>query len=139
MWMCALGAGLYAVGIGSVALGHGFWAFVASMVVVSLGEVVLVPTATTLIANLAPPAMRARYMSVYGQSWSISHGFGPVVGGFLNDQVAPRAMWLGGLGWGALAFALFASLAHRRSGKPSLDEPLLSHSERSEESRVNHG
>lgn len=107
------GALLYALGVGSIALGKGLPAFAASMVVVTLGELIVVPTSTSLAASLAPVDMRGRYMSVYWLAWSISHGSGPVVGGLLNDHVAPQAIWVGGLGWGLLSALVFITLARR--------------------------
>lgn len=102
----AAGAAVYALGVGSVALGSGFWAFWLSMVILTVGEMMLVPTGTSLTANLAPADQRGRYMGVYSLTWSLGSGLGPAVGGFLSDQVAPVAMWYGGL-----AFGLTASLS----------------------------
>ncbi|MEA3352039.1 MAG: MFS transporter, partial [Chloroflexota bacterium] len=75
------GAFLYAIGVTSVAFGNSFWDFWGSMVIITLGELLLVPTATTYAANLAPPDMRGRYMSIFSLSWGVATGIGPVVGG----------------------------------------------------------
>jgi MFS family permease len=93
--MLAIGSLFYAVGVGSVALGHGFWGFWLSMVVMTIGELILVPTATTYAANLAPADMRGRYMSIYGLTWGVATGIGPVLGGFLNDNLGPSTIWIG--------------------------------------------
>ncbi len=93
----AVGALFYAIGVGSVALGRGFAAFLISMAVMTIGELILVPTGTTLAANLSPPDMRGRYMGIYGLTWGIGSGIGPVLGGYLNDHLAPVAIWYGGL------------------------------------------
>lgn len=110
----AVGSLLYAVGVGSVILGRGFWGFWVSMVVITLGELVMVPTASTMAANLAPADMRGRYMSIYGLTWSVASGIGPVLGGFLNDTIAPVSIWYGGLLIG-LASTLSFLLISRRS------------------------
>lgn len=109
-----LGSLFYSLGVGSVALGGSFWAFWASMVIMTAGELLLVPTTTTEVANLAPADMRGRYMSVYGLSWGIASGVGPLFGGFLSDTIAPRAMWVGGALIGLLSVSLFAYLALRQ-------------------------
>jgi MFS family permease len=106
----ALGALLYAMGVGSVALGAGFWAFWLSMVIATFGELLLVPTGTAHAANSAPPEMRGRYMGLYGLTWSVAFGIGPVFGGWLNDNVAPAATWVGGLTVGLIAVAGFLIL-----------------------------
>jgi MFS family permease len=105
------GALLYAVGAGSVALGQGFWHFWLSMVVLTLGELLLVPTATAVAANLAPADMRGRYMGLYNLTWGTGFGIGPVLGGLLNDHLAPVATWYGALVIGLAAAAGFGALA----------------------------
>jgi len=96
-----------------VALGRGFWAFWFSMVIATIGELLIVPTATALTANLAPPDMRGRYMGLYGLTWGVAFGSGPVVGGYLNDHIAPVTIWYGGLVIGLTAVAGFALLGRR--------------------------
>ncbi len=103
----AVGSFLYGIGVGSVALGQGFWWFWLCMVVVTLGEMVLVPTSSTYVANLAPPEMRGRYMSLYSLTWIVAAGVGPLAGGFLNDAFGPLAIWIGGGAVGVAAAALF--------------------------------
>ena len=109
----ALGALLYAMGVGSVAWGRSFPSFLASMVVLTLGELLLVPTATALTAALAPAEMRGRYMGVYNLTWGVGYGLGPVIGGVLSDRIAPVATWYGGLGIGLTAAVGFAALGRR--------------------------
>ena len=111
--MLATGSFLYGLAVGSVALGQGFWAFLGSMVILTIGELILAPTATTLTANLSPIDMRGRYMSVYGLTWGIASGIGPVIGGLLNDFIGPRAIWYGGFLIGMIATASFVWLSLR--------------------------
>ena len=115
----AVGTLLYALGVGSVALGRGFVAFLVSMIVTTLGELILVPTGTALAADLSPLDMRGRYMGVYGLSWSLAFGVGPVLGGLLNDNLAPVAIWFGALIVGLLATAGFVLLSRRLRGTTS--------------------
>lgn len=92
----AFGAIFYVIGILSVAFGSNLNHFLLSMSFASIGELIISPTATTLVANIAPDNMRARYLGIYSLGYPIGSGFGPVVGGLLNDLVAPVAMWYGG-------------------------------------------
>ncbi|MCX7755004.1 MAG: MFS transporter [Anaerolineales bacterium] len=115
--MIALGMFLYALANGLVALSSGFWGFWLAMVVMTLGELVIVPTASTHTANIAPADMRGRYMSIFGLTWSFGQGVGPVLGGLLNDHFGPRAIWVGGMLIGLVsAFGLF--LLSRRADAP---------------------
>jgi MFS family permease len=57
--------------------------------------------------------MRGRYMSIYGLTWGIAAGIGPVFGGLLNDHIGPTATWHGGLVVGVVAAAMFTVLGFR--------------------------
>jgi MFS family permease len=108
-----IGAFLYAIGCGGIVLGQGFWGFWLCMVILTLGELMLQPTASTFVAKLAPADKRGRYMSVYGLTWSVAMGIGPVIGGALNDNLGPVFMWYVGGAVGMLAVVGFALMARR--------------------------
>ncbi|MEW6569168.1 MAG: MFS transporter [Chloroflexota bacterium] len=114
----AVGSLFYALGVGSVAAGRSFPTFLGSMVILTIGELIMIPTSTALTANLAPPEMRGRYMGLYSLTWSVGFGIGPVLGGYLNDHVAPAAIWYFGLALGlgaAAGFLLLQSGLQRKS------------------------
>lgn len=110
----AIGALVYAISIFCVAFGTGFWWFWLCMVGATIGEMILVPTTTTYTSRLAPPAMRARYMSLYNLTWSIGSGLGPLLAGFSSDLFSPQAMWYTAGLTGFLAFLIFAKLAWQK-------------------------
>lgn len=91
-----VGAIFYTLAVTSIAFGNGFWWFWGSMVVMTFGEMLLKPTSSTFVANLAPTDKRGRYMSIYGLSWGVAAGTAPLLGGFLNDIFGPRTIWFGG-------------------------------------------
>ena len=111
LWVLAVGSMFFAVGVGSIGWGAGWAAFLISMVIATIGELIVVPTSTTFTADLAPPDMRGRYMSIYNLTHSLGIGLGPVIGGLLNDNFAPVAIWYGGLTIGLLAVAGFVRMA----------------------------
>jgi MFS family permease len=122
----AVGSLFLALGTGSVALGWNFPTFLTSMVILTIGEMIVIPTSTALTANLAPPTMRGRYMSIYGLTWGIGFGIGPVIGGFLNDNLAPVAIWYGGLAMGlsaTLGFVLLARALRTQETEPAPTSP----------------
>ncbi len=89
----ASGALFVALGVGSVAFFNSFPMFLLSMVIVTIGELIFAPSSTTFAANVAPEVMRGRYMGVYGMTWGLSFGLGPVVGGIINDALGPVYVW----------------------------------------------
>jgi MFS family permease len=101
--VAAAGMLTYALGVGSVALMHDFWGFWVSMVVMTFGELILIPTVSKYIADQAPIDMRGRYMSFYWFAWGLARATAPLIGGFLNDSIAPRAIWAAGLSIGLLS------------------------------------
>ena len=125
----ALGAFFYAIGAGSVALGGGFWGFWLSMVILTIGELLIAPTGTAVAANLAPPDMRGRYMGLYGITWGVAFGIGPVIAGYLNDNVAPRAIWIFALAAGLMAAAGFLLLRRKLAGRPGYAGPIATATE----------
>ncbi len=113
----AAGMFIYALGTGSVALMTGFWGFWSSMVILTLGELTLVPTSSKYVADRAPADLRGRYMSIYWLAWGLARAVAPIIGGFLNDAISPTAIWYGGMAIGLVsAFGLFV-LARRESPK----------------------
>jgi MFS family permease len=105
----AIGALFYAIGISSVALGSTLPAFLLSMAVMTIGELIIAPTATAYVARIAPTEMRARYMGLFGIAFPVAMGIGPVIGGFISETISPVATWYAA---GAIAFigALFFML-----------------------------
>lgn len=95
--VAATGMLIYAISVGSVALMTGFWGFWLSMVLLTFGELTLVPTASKYVADTAPADLRGRYMSIYWLGWGLARTLSPLIGGFINDQISPQAIWIGGL------------------------------------------
>jgi MFS family permease len=118
-WMLVLGSAFYGAALLGVAFGRGFWAFWLCMVIATIGEMIAVPTSTTMAASMAPADMRGRYMSVYTLTGGIGSGVGPLMGGILSDSFGPAATWYGGglIGFASAAAFLF-NLFRQKPQKP---------------------
>jgi MFS family permease len=81
------------------------------MVVMTIGELIMMPTATTYSANLAPPDKRGRYMSIHGMTNGLASGIGPLLGGTLSDTISPQAPWFAGALIAFISVLLFLFLA----------------------------
>jgi len=92
-----LGSLLYALGVGGVLWARTFGQFWALMVLTTMGEMMLVPAASTWVANLAPRHLRGRYMATMSFMWALGAGVVAPLGGWLSDHYSPRAPWLLGL------------------------------------------
>ena len=109
----SIGTLIYALGVGSMALGQGFWGFWLSFVVLTVGELMIMPTSSSYVANMAPVDMRGRYMSSFSFSQGIARSVAPLFGGMLNDFIGPQAIWYGGGMMGLSSAACFAWMARR--------------------------
>ncbi len=125
LWMVALGAFFYTIGTGGVILAQGFWGFWTCMVVLSVGELIMQPTASTYVAGLAPADKRGRYMSLYGLTWNIASGIGPVIGGMLNDNLGPISIWYGGAVFGVISVIGYIVLAMRHKTNQLPESPAV--------------
>lgn len=111
LWVLAVGSAFYVVGTTLVAVFSGFWGFWLCMVISTVGELVIVPTATTFTANQAPADMRGRYMSIYNITSSVASALAPLFGGLLNDTLGPKMIWYGAGLVGLLSVLAFGVLA----------------------------
>lgn len=111
LWVMAAGSAFYAIGTTAVALFTGFWGFWLCMVITTVGELVLIPTATTFTANHAPADMRGRYMSVYNLTSSVASMVAPVLGGFMSDNLGPQMIWYSGGVIGVFSVLMFVVMA----------------------------
>jgi MFS family permease len=124
--MMAVGTFFYVIGFSMFGYVTTFILFVMAVVVITMGEMVVVPTSQALAANFAPEDMRGRYMAVYGLAWAIPSTFGPGAAGYILDNYNPNLLWYVG---GALCLlSVFGFyILHLRIGKQtrfiSKDEP----------------
>jgi MFS family permease len=124
MLMMALGTALYAIGFALYGFISTYSLFLAAMVIITVGEMLVAPVSQAVVANLAPEDKRGRYMAVFGFSFGIPFAIGPLMAGRIMDGADPRVLWyIAGL-VGVLATAGFVWL-HRQvqpSAAPSAPE-----------------
>lgn len=98
----ALGAALVGLGFGIGAIAHGPALFGLAVVVWTIGEILTLPIANAVVADVAPAAMRGRYQGAYGLSFGVA-GFGaPLLGTLVLQRFGAVALWTGCLALGGL-------------------------------------
>jgi MFS family permease len=95
-------------------------------IVIALGECGQFVVLGTIIADLAPPHLLGRYMSLYGLTFTAGVALGPAVGGALL-ATSPDLVWWGG----ALAVALTGAGLLRLGDR--IPDPLLQAQRRPEQ------
>ena len=93
MLVMALGAFFIATGLLMYGFVGAFWLFVIAMALITIGEMITIPTANAVVAKFAPEDMRGRYTFVYGNSWGISFAVGPYLAGLIMDNYDPNLLW----------------------------------------------
>jgi MFS family permease len=125
--MMALGTVFYTLGFGMFGFVSLYGLFALAVVVITIGEMIVVPTSQALAANFAPEEMRGRYMAVFGLIWMIPATIGPGAAGVILDNYNPNLLWyIGGLlcAISALSFyALHVRLGAQARFAPAPAEP----------------
>ena len=105
--MMALGTLFYMVGFSMFGIVSAYWLFASAIVIITIGEMIIMPTSQALAANFAPEDMRGRYMAVFGLTWMIPATLGPGAAGVILDNYNPNLLWyIGG------ALCLISALAY---------------------------
>lgn len=112
----AFGTLFYMFGFSMFGFVSAYWLFMSAIVVITIGEMLIMPTSQTLAANFAPEEMRGRYMAIFGLTWLLPSTFAPMLAGLILDNLNPNLLWyIGGI-LCAIAAAAFYGL-HLRLGK----------------------
>jgi len=91
--MLALGTSLYLFGFTAFGFFYSFYLILIAVIVITIGEMVMVPVQMAVVARLAPEDMRGRYMAGAGFSWSIPAIIGPWAAGMVLDNFDPNLVW----------------------------------------------
>ncbi len=83
------------------------------VVVLTIGEMIAMPISSSYIAGSLPPAMRGRYMGMFGLMWALGLIVGPSIGLWIQ---ARQPLWLWGScgALGSLAAILVLLTTHER-------------------------
>jgi MFS family permease len=107
--MMAIGTIFYMIGFTLFGIVTTYILFALNIVIITIGEMMVVPTSQALATNFAPESMRGRYMAVFGLSWAIPSTIGPGAAGYILDNYNPDLLWyIGGVLCGLSVLAYYA-------------------------------
>jgi len=122
MVLLAISSALLATGIGGSAFAGPLWSLVLLIVIMSIGETLLSPVASAEVSDLAPEALRGRYMGVWSVVWNGGAALGPAFGGWAMDALGGRqafaVLLVEGLAGAGLFLALAPGWRRRRATQP---------------------
>lgn len=89
-----IGSLFYSIGYFTVGLDRSLIALMASIVIVTFGEMIVAPSSTALASYLAPENRRGRYLGFFGLTENFGWSLGPFVGGILLDVFPGRSPFI---------------------------------------------
>jgi MFS family permease len=126
--LMAFGTIFYAIGFVLFGIVTTFVLFALNIVIITVGEMIVVPTSQALVAGFAPEDKRGRYMAVAGLSWAIPSTIGPGAAGYILDHYNPNLLWYLGGALCALSvlayYLLHLRLGARREFAPAEEDAL---------------
>ena len=113
--MMAIGTVFYMIGFALFGIVTAYFLFALNIVIITIGEMIVVPTSQAIATDFAPESMRGRYMAIFGLSWAIPSTIGPGAAGYILDNYNPNLLWyIGGALCGLSVLAYYA--LHLRLG-----------------------
>ena len=126
--MMAIGTVFYMLGFALFGVVTAYFLFALNIVIITIGEMIVVPMSQAIAANFAPETMRGRYMAIFGLSWAIPATIGPGAAGYILDNYNPNLLWyIGGALCGfsvAAYYFLHLRLGTRPQFAPAKEEAM---------------
>jgi len=120
-----IGALLVSFGFGGMAFAHGVGAIAVNVVLLTFGEMFLMPAITTYVLAIAPPRRRGSYMGVLTLSFGAGFSIGPWLGTRLLHHFGPPTLWTTVLCIGLVSAFCYSLLPEpgARTAEPAVPEP----------------
>jgi predicted MFS family arabinose efflux permease len=119
--VAAVGAVLFCGGFALLPFGRGFAYLACTVVIWTLGEMLVFPLVTSAIAARAPEESAGTYMGLLSFAFSAAFVAAPLVGTWVYEQLGPRTLWLGCGALGLVVGAGFQAVA--RAASPASGAP----------------
>jgi len=118
-----IGVAVFLVGSAACGVAQSMTQLIAARAVQGLGAGALVPLAMTIIGDIFTLEERAKMQGLFSGVWGVSSIFGPLVGGFITDQLSWRWVFLINLPVGIAAAIIIgvALVEPPRHEAPSID------------------
>jgi MFS family permease len=115
----ALGLLLAGLGFASAALAGSLAGFAVTAVVWTAGEIAIAAVVGAIVADIAPPRLRGRYMGVYATSFPLAAVVAPAAGTAIFEHAGETALWVtcGAIGAAAAVGAVLLTPAISRGSR----------------------
>jgi MFS family permease len=85
--------------------------FVLSVAIWTLGEIAGTAVAPTIIADLSPIELRGLFQGIFGAAWGLSYFVGPLLGGWVYENLGADTLWIGCLITGIMSAFCYLALS----------------------------
>ncbi len=89
----------------------------------TMGEILANAVAPAIIADLSPVDLRGLYQGVFGSAWGLAYFVGPVLGGWVYQQLGSSTLWLGCFVTGCLLAAGYLQLGRVAARRAEVLQP----------------
>jgi MFS family permease len=91
--LMALGALLFFGGFAIMPFSNAYLYIAATVIIWSLGEILVFPFASSFVANRADESNRGKYMGLFTFSFALSFVIGPTAGTLVYENFGPEKLW----------------------------------------------
>jgi EmrB/QacA subfamily drug resistance transporter len=121
--MFQIGTAVFVLGSAACGFAHSMPFLIVARAVQGLGAGALVPLAMTIIGDIFTLDERAKMQGLFSGVWGLSSVVGPILGGFITDQLSWRWVFYINLPVGIAAMAIigFALVEPKRHDRPKID------------------
>jgi MFS family permease len=112
-----LGSILFGVGFGALSVARTFAVVAVTVVIWTFGEMILFPSMSAFVSDLAPEGRRGEYMGLYMMTFSFAFMLGPWLGTLAYQKYGAIIFWTGTLCVGIISAGLLASIKQNGKGK----------------------
>jgi MFS family permease len=102
-----LGSFLITAGFAGFIFASQAWHVIMLSTIWTLGEMVLFPSSSSYMADIAPEAHRGSYMSIYITCSNLGLLLGPWLGAIIMEQLGSQGLWIACGLWGLISVAIF--------------------------------
>jgi EmrB/QacA subfamily drug resistance transporter len=118
-----IGIAIFLLGSAACGFSQTMTQLIVSRAVQGIGAGALIPLAMTIIGDIFTIEERAKMQGLFSGVWGVSSVFGPLLGGFITDQLSWRWVFLINLPVGIAAAAIIgvALIEPKRQERPAID------------------
>ncbi|MBV7504154.1 MFS transporter [Bacillus sp. sid0103] len=108
-WQLLSGVLFFMATFGLLSQSHSYGGFVAGMVIMTIGEILIFPAVPAIADRLAPKDRRGMYQGLVSGAANVGRTIGPLLGGLLYDGFGPIVLLYGCIFIGGFALICFGT------------------------------